>query len=195
MEARRPALFPRSHGRDAQRSPRLGRRDGASASRARTPTGRIHRSTRCVGPSTAHRWLSGESCSDSRRSCSTSRVTPSSTPPTSTAGRRQLTTSCDVIGIYERFKRRFSSISRRARSSTFTVVRSDRERTSVRRSPCGTRATCSVWPLTKATTGWPYARTARRGCETTDQAPNLPTCRPPTYCASQRPSISPAFDV
>ena len=70
---------------------------------------------------TTHRCESGASCSDSRWSCSTSLVTPLSTPPISTAVRRQLTISAAVIVRYRPSKRRSSSIPRRARLSTFTV--------------------------------------------------------------------------
>ena len=71
----------------------------------------------------------------------------------STAKRRQLTISNAATERYRRFRQPFSSIPRRARLSTSTAARSGlTEPTLARRSPCGTRATCSRWPLTRATT-------------------------------------------
>ena len=103
-----------------------------------------------ASPLTGHRCMSGESCSDSRRSCSTSLLTPPSTPPTSTAGRRRATISSVVTEPYGPSKQRFSLIPRRARLSTSTAVRSGPTgRTSARRSPCGTQATCAASPPTR----------------------------------------------
>ena len=78
---------------------------------------------RCASPSTVHRWPSDENCCDSHRGRLTDRATSPPTPPTSTAERRRTATSSGVIETYERSRQRFSSIPRRARSSTFTGVR------------------------------------------------------------------------